>query len=151
MLCIHTPALLKYWRVILHGTVSDAQLAGCLWLTLAVAFFLLKLLDPRCLRFQTSARALLTTAVAVLLMHGKTAGLPTYTLALPGDVPLITSSLFAMGLQRVQGLISVLLAAGRRRASRPPVVWAPVRGAAPTPCCWRPLPSRAPRPPPALA
>ncbi len=118
LLAIHLPALLKSWRGcwrLLFGTdaggPSDWQLAGAIWLTAAVAFFVLKIWGVPWLRFRTSPRCLVVAALAVLLMHGGALGLPDHTVAIPGDAPLVTSLLLLFGLERVQEFLCAATAA----------------------------------------
>ena len=64
----HAPALVSSLGS-LTSDVDFGRLGGCIALSLAMAFFALKILDVRWLRFRMNRRAWVATVLAVALVH----------------------------------------------------------------------------------
>jgi hypothetical protein len=116
LLGVHALPLWKAWRSAFGPDPSDFQFIAPLWLSLAVVFFILKLFDLRCLRFRTDRRSILIVTFAILLMHSSALGFPTDAVAIPGEMPLLTSLLLLFGLESVHELIAAVAVAARRAA-----------------------------------
>lgn len=151
MLCIHLPPLYKVWRSALNWRSNELQGIGCAWLTLAVVFFILKLLGVRWLRFQTDRRSIVTAILAVALMHSRSVGVHAHGVVLPGDIPILSTVIFASSLRSIQDVIGNLLVNNHHRGYvSPSTLWGAV--VCPQVVCWHPpkLPCCAPRPPPRI-
>lgn len=109
MLCIHLPPLYKAWQSVFLPFPSAVRWGYCAWLTLAVLFFILKLLNVRWLHFQTDRRSLFVILFAIVLMHSRAIGVDAYGMALPGDIPLLSTALFACGLKNVNAFLRSLI------------------------------------------
>ena len=111
MAAVHAPALIASWGACLQGAVGAAQLSGCVGLSAAMVFFGLKLWNVEVLRFDTSAKSLVLTAVAVALLHGNAIERRLECAVLANDTPIAAMTLFSLGLKRVRR--AVLAAASR--------------------------------------
>ena len=102
MLLVHAPALLRSWRGLFGTEGNEAAIVGCVWLTLATLFFVLKVAGVPWLRFRTGRRSRLAILVAILLIHCGPLGVHLDGVLNPGDAPLLSTLLLAAGLDRVQ-------------------------------------------------
>ena len=69
MAIAHLPGLVHAWRALLAGGLNAEHLGGCVWLTISVAFFALKVLDVSWLRFCTGRRSKVALVLVVALLH----------------------------------------------------------------------------------
>ncbi|MEE9295113.1 MAG: hypothetical protein V3W34_09175 [Phycisphaerae bacterium] len=139
MVAAHVPALISAWGAIVQNGLDPSRLGGCLGLSAATAFFLLKLWGVPCLRFATGYRSLITIGVAVVLIHADAIGAHLPGAVVPKELPVAASTLLAAGMSRVQEVVRSVCS--RDRASSKPV--APplslvesARFGAFTPCNW---------------
>lgn len=120
MLACHVPALITTWVAVLRGGIDVGQLGGFLLLNASVAFFVLKVRGVGFLEFRTDRRSLVAVTVAVALMHADAIGTRLDYQAVPAEIPVAASTLFAAGLTRVQsamrGLVSRRAESTNRRA-----------------------------------
>lgn len=65
----HAPGIVHAWRGILANGLDLEYLGGFLWLTVAMAFFALKVFDLPCLRFRTDLRSWVALGMVVGLLH----------------------------------------------------------------------------------
>lgn len=65
----HVPGLVHAWRSFIASGFAPEHILGCLWLTLTVAFLVLKVQDAAFLRFRTDLRSFLALATIVALLH----------------------------------------------------------------------------------
>lgn len=66
---VHLPGLVHAWRAFLASGFASEHILGCLWLTLTVAFLVLKVQDAAFLRFRTDLRSFLAIVTVVALLH----------------------------------------------------------------------------------
>ena len=118
MLALHVPALIASWRVFIQSGLDVGPLGGCLALSAAVLFFVLKLWGVPCLQFATDRRSLMVITVAVTLLHADAIGTRLNFVAVPQNVPLTATALLATGLTRVQSVTKAALAHGRGISKR---------------------------------
>jgi glucose-6-phosphate-specific signal transduction histidine kinase len=69
LLILHTPALVASWRFGMVQGFNAEVLGGCVLLSLAVAFFVLKLFGLRCLRLRLDRQGWITVCLVVALIH----------------------------------------------------------------------------------
>lgn len=69
MVAAHAPACWGAWRSLLAAGSDGSRLGACLALTLAIAFFALKVLDVAWLRFRTDRRSVVALLVIVAVLH----------------------------------------------------------------------------------
>jgi len=113
MLVLHVPALFASWRMFIQSGLDVGLLGGCLALSAAMLFFVLKLWGIPCLQFATDRRSLMVITVAVTLLHADAIGTRLNFVAVPENVPLTATALLATGLTRVQSVTKAALAHGR--------------------------------------
>jgi len=65
----HVPGLFASWRSLLTDGASIELVGECLWLTLAIVFFALKILGVSFLRFHADRRTWVGIGVGVALLH----------------------------------------------------------------------------------
>ncbi len=136
MVAAHIPALISAWSVIVQTGLDPSRLGGCLGLSAATAFFLLKLWGVRCLRFETGYRSLITIGVAVVLIHADAIGAHLPGAVLPKELPVAASTLLAAGMSRVQEAVRSLTVAARRPVVPPLSLIESARFGAFRPCNW---------------
>lgn len=65
----HLPGLVNAWRGFFAGGLGIEHLGGCVWLSISIAFFALKVLDVSYLRFCTGRRSKVAFVMVVALLH----------------------------------------------------------------------------------
>lgn len=65
----HAPALFEYWWRLLGGQLAPEKVPGLLFLTGAMIFFVLKMIDVRVLRLRVTRQSFVSVVVIVALLH----------------------------------------------------------------------------------
>jgi len=139
MLLLHAPALLKAWKASLASGLSLAQLDGCIALSIATLFFVLKLMGVRWLRFRPGRQSAIAIVLAIGLIHidcirpeldGTLAGNCTVVLATTTLVAGLTQLPQAIGSYLTRRMAAVCPRAPRGRSGE--TVWLDVDH----PRCW---------------
>lgn len=102
MAIVHAPALVGLWHALISEGAGSIRLSSFLGLNLATVLFVLKVWGVRLLEFEADRRSLIAITLAVALMHGNVIGAWSSCIAVPQEVPIAASILFASGLSRVQ-------------------------------------------------
>jgi hypothetical protein len=99
---VHTPALLSSWRGLVESGFDPDRIGGFAGLALTMLFFMAKIRGVKALEFATHRRAVLTIAVAVVLIHAGCINTYLETQPVPATVPVAATTLLAAGLTRVE-------------------------------------------------
>ena len=102
---VHLPALLVSWNEVLRAGLDATRLGGCLGLSAALVFFLLKLLNLEILRFDTSIKSRVIITIAVVLLHSNVLQKHLDAALVSKNVPLVATTMLCLGVNRVQRAI----------------------------------------------
>jgi hypothetical protein len=69
MIVFHAPPLFDAWRSLFAGGFEAGRLGGCIGLSLAMVFFILKVRNVAYLRFHTNWRSAVVLCMVVALLH----------------------------------------------------------------------------------
>ena len=118
MLLIHVVPLISSWRSFFASGQDIGQIGGCLGLTVAAAFFLLKLYGVQFLRFHTDRASCVAIGLAVLLVHADVLGAPANGVIGPKYDPIIATTLLmgcVLPARRILRTLTAGLFANARR------------------------------------
>jgi hypothetical protein len=101
LLLIHASAFAKLLRAACGSQALEAEIIGCVWLTVAMAFFVLKAFGVPWLRFRTDRRSQVAILTAILLIHSGPLGLPLASVLAPTNMPLLGALVLAATLDQV--------------------------------------------------
>ncbi len=101
MLGGHAKATLAAWVALLWGSASDpVRVVG---LSLAIAFFALKVLDVAWLRFRTDRRSLVALSLIVALLHAESMGFSSTGEFAPQLLATVSAAMLLEPVQRRWG------------------------------------------------
>ena len=109
MIAAHAPALIGAWRTLLLSGFDPSHVGGCLALTLATAFFALKLFAWRPLRLPRDRRGFVAFWLIVALLHVDCVR-PTAGDAAPAQWAVVaTMGVLIAGPERISKAVRALL------------------------------------------
>ncbi|UCG15343.1 MAG: hypothetical protein JSV19_08585 [Phycisphaerales bacterium] len=115
---IHGPALVTSFESFIGSGLDPSRAGGFVALALSMLFFLAKIWGVKALEFGTNRRAVLTVAIALVLIHGNAIEACLQFGTVPKAVPVGATTLLAAGLAGVQGRLDAMFSAADRERSR---------------------------------
>ncbi len=154
LIAVHLPAFITSWNSSFTGSAGMDIHPNCLWLSGAIAFFILKALDLPQLRFANNNRNIAVITISLALMHLNVIGAHLGFEAIHAGLPLLAAIILATGISSVQSRIDRFIVSGMGifKATVTPLLLSPT-GKPAHPATWgllSVLPVRVPRAPPAL-
>ena len=115
---IHGPALVSSFESFVGSGLDPTRVWGFVALALSMLFFLAKIWGVKTLEFATNRRAVLTIAIALVLIHGSAIGTYLQFDTVPKAVPVGATTLLAAGLAGVQDRLDVVFSSAHRARNR---------------------------------
>jgi hypothetical protein len=115
---IHGPALSSSFRTFVESGLDPSRVWGFVALALSMLFFLAKIWGVKALEFAGGPRAVLTIAIALVLIHA--GAIETYLQfeAVPKAVPVAATTVLAAGLTSVQRTVEAVVSRSDQTAKR---------------------------------
>lgn len=105
MAAVHLPGLVTAWWAVIERGVGSGHLGGCVYLTLSMLFFGLKLADVAWLRFRADRRSVVAFCVVIGLLHCDVLRHDSDPQRLPAYVALAASTCLLSALLPVRRLV----------------------------------------------
>jgi len=109
----HAPALAGAWTTWAEAGFDPARLSGCIALTLATVFFVLKVVDLPCLRIRADRRAWVAIVLVLGLIHVNALRPEQMSAAVPEYSAVLVTTILATGLTFVRPLARAVLRRAR--------------------------------------
>jgi hypothetical protein len=109
MVASHAPGLIAVWRSLVESQATFERLTGCIGLTLAMVFFVLKARNPAFLQFRTDRRSVVAVCIIVALLHVDVIRRGSDPVAAPESVALVATTWLAGALPRIRRRLSAAM------------------------------------------
>lgn len=101
----HIPAFFGVWKTSLQSGFDGGKLEGCIGLTLAMLFFILKIVDVVFLRLRTSRRAWVAMGLVVALLHFEALAPDVGPAPIPKYATILATTLLVTRLPRLRRVV----------------------------------------------